>query len=182
MKKGLGQGNDAVEHADIPRLDAADKQLGNKALAAVALPLSPPLALPARLHEPQSLFIVNDRVVGPAGPHAFQQHLHGKFHVFRQAVASPAVFPHDIRCDAHARAAESRRQTNIIFRQVPHVVDEPEGDGKGPGHPGIGRILASIYPCMTCSPLHKWLFISRKNSGWTRLSASKTTKASYCFS
>ena len=140
-EKRLRQGDDAVEHADIPRFDASGKELGNEPLAAVALSLGPAFALPAGLHETQGLFVINDGIVGPAGAHPFEEDLHGKFHIFCQAVTSPAIFTDNIGGDAHTRTAQSRRKADIVLGQMPHVVDEPESNGKRPGNPRVRRIL-----------------------------------------
>lgn len=138
--------HNAVQDDDAVALDTFLQKDGDIALGAVELALGPPFSLAAGCHEAQRLFIVNDGIMNPAGADAVGEAFHGEFHVLRKAVAAPAVFLYNIRCNAHACTAEAGGQAQIVLAQVPQVVDCPEGNGKGAGYPGIGRILGGQIP------------------------------------
>ena len=133
--------HDAIQDDDTVTLDAFLEEDRDIALGAVELALGPPFSLAAGGHESQRLFIVNDGIMDPAGTDAVGQAFHGEFHILRQAVAAPAVFLHDVRGDAHARAAEAGRKAQVVLAQMPQMVDGPEGNGKGTGYPCVRRVL-----------------------------------------
>ena len=133
--------HDPVQNADAVAADAFLQQLRDIPLRAVELSLCPALALTPGRHESDRLFIIDDSIVHPAGADAVGEALHGKFHILGEAFAAPAVFLDHVRGDAHARAAESRGKADVVFAQMPQVIDRPESNGKGAGHPGVRRIL-----------------------------------------
>ena len=49
----------------------------------------------------QRFFIVNNRIMNPAGADPMRKAFHGKFHVFRETVAPPPEFPYNIRRNTH---------------------------------------------------------------------------------
>ena len=133
--------HDAVKDDNAVPFDAFSEKDGNVPFRAVELALGPPLSLAAGSHEAQRFLIINNGIMNPAGADAMGQAFHGKFHILSEAVAAPAVFLHNIRRNAHACAAEAGGQAQIILAQMPQMVDGPEGNGKGTGHPGIRGVL-----------------------------------------
>ena len=154
--------HDAVKDDDAVPFDAFLEKDGNVALGAVELTLGPPLSLAAGGHEAQRLFIIDDSVMNPAGTDTVGQTLHGKFHVFCEAVAAPAVFLHNIRRNAHARAAEAGGQAQVVLTQMPQVVDGPEGNGKGAGHPGVRGVLGGKVALHDLLPLQETVVHDRQ--------------------
>ena len=84
----------------------------------IELPLSPALALVPGLHEGQRLLIVHDSIMSPGGLDALCQGLHGKLHILNQAGSAPAVTLQHLGSDAHAGAAQHRRQPQIGLCQM----------------------------------------------------------------
>ena len=137
----LQQLHDSVQHHNTVPFDAFFEKNGDVPFRAVELALCPAFALAAGSHEAQRFFIINDCIMNPAGTDAVRQAFHGKFHIFCQAVAAPAVFLHDICRDAHACAAKAGGKAQVVLAQMPQMVDRPESNGKGTGYPGVRRVL-----------------------------------------
>ena len=130
-----------VEHANIFAPPALAEHFWNKAVRHIELTLRPTFSLRPRLRERQRLLVVNNRVVRPSRLQTFGQRLHRELHVFRQARGAPAVLFQNVESYAHARSAEHRRQTEIRFCQVRHVIDNPKSNRKSSRNPSVVGIF-----------------------------------------
>ena len=79
--------------------------------------------------------------MGPGGRNIFHHGLNGKLHILCKAGCTPAITLQDLCIKAHARATQAAGQAHIVFRQAPHMVNNPEGNRKDAADPGIGGVL-----------------------------------------
>ena len=102
-----------IPHADILMLPALFEHLRDIAVADIELALCPAFTLIPGLLERQRLFIIDDGVMSPGRLDAFCHALHRELHILREARGFPAMLLEDFAREAHARAAEAGRETDV---------------------------------------------------------------------
>ena len=145
-KIGLEHIDDPIQDHDIPLPDPFFQQFPHIPACHIELALGPPLPLVPGSLEGLGLFVVDDGILAPGGGDAFQQAFHGEFHVFCEAGGLPAIFFQHFRGNHHAGAPEHAGEPDGVFGQVPHMVDDPEVDGKSAADPAVVGVLHIQIP------------------------------------
>ena len=143
---GLEHIDDPIQDHDVPLPDPLFQQFPHIPSCHIELALGPPLPLVPGSFEGLGFFVVDDGILAPGGGDAFQQAFHGKFHVFRQAGGLPSIFLQHFRGNHHAGTPEYAGEPDGIFGQVPHMVHDPEVDGKSAADPAVVGILHIQIP------------------------------------